>query len=112
MLRAPCSRARSSAATVRAVPTLAEAEAVEVVERVGDQGQHPDDAAPAAGDEEGDRLVIDDPGQLAGVQCRRRAGELGQEAPDRRHELVGDLVDRADFDAHERTVPGRVVAGG
>ena len=59
----------------------------------GDQGEHADDDASAAGDEEGDGLVADDPGQAVGVERRCGPGELEEEPSGGVDQLVGDLVD-------------------
>jgi hypothetical protein len=79
-------------------------------EREADQGQHANDDALAAGDEEGGGLVAGDPRQVIGAERNCGAGKLGQEAACGVGELVGDLLDRLDLHAHARTVPDRLVS--
>jgi len=70
-------------------------------QREGDEGEHADDGALVAGDEQRVGLMVDDPGKLVGVKRRRCAGQLWEEAPAGLDEFVGHLADGFDLDAHE-----------
>jgi hypothetical protein len=61
--------------------------------REDDEGEHADDGALAAGDEQGDGLVIDGPGEVLGAEWRRRAGQLRKQAPAGLHDFIGRLAD-------------------
>src|SRR6266545_838524 len=79
-------------------------------ERKGDEGEHADDGALAACDEQRGGLMLRDPGKPVGTERRRRAGQLREQSPGGLDQLVGDSTDGFNLDAHGADCTGSLVA--